>query len=855
MLVVDTQADAQHYMLQRLIARAGLHPDNFHIEILGPRLFARIQEVGVRVVMPLGEAPIRELLGDSEVLRWFGRLIWKDLEFGRIAVMPNFAPAALLPHRSDLDAYYEEEDAPRKKKGIRNPHRFQGVAAFALSRAYALAQELAAGGEYPVYTATYLTDPSPSQFKAYVDRALTRLGETFGYLSWDIETPYKLKVSDEETYDEGEREKDTTILRISFSIEARTGVSIPWQGPYLEDIGRLLAYTGPHVGWNIVGFDVPLVEANGVEVGGEVLDMMDGWHLLHSDLDKGLEFVSAFYSDLPPWKHLSDSDLKLYSCIDADAALRNAEGITADLKKAALWDRFRKEMELKALLQEAGRRGNIIDIEAQQKLQVELEEKLRQLLLDAQLLVPAESRQAKLYRRKGKGKGHWIEVEQMAPVRQCSRCGRLNINVRHACKDGPGFEIQKIDVPTTMYVEAAPSRDCTLEELKVWLKANGFNPNSTQQLMAYMRANKHPVGYNHKTDQDSADALHLRKLVAHYGKKHPIYAQTLEIHKVQKALSTYVIGLKPDASGRVHTEYVNATSTWRLASRNVNMQNQGKREANPYAKAARKTIIASPGCQFVQADSSAIEAVMVGYFMGDPGFIDLARKSIHAYAACRKLGWEFTPENVQKVKGEQAQLYERMKRTIHLTNYGGTPYMMVQAAPEVFPTRKAAKEMQDFLFDLFPGLRQWHHEVRLFAKKHGYLTSPWGIKHYFYDVFTYEMIDGRVRMRPDGQPCIRLGKDAKRAIAFLPQHSAGMFMRDNLLLLGKTEARLWMPANVSVHDGYCLDVPENKIELATEILVDILTRPIEEMGGLRVGCEVEVGPNWGAMTKTRTVTV
>jgi len=373
--------------------------------------------------------------------------------------------------------------------------------------------------------------------------------------------------------------------------------------------------------------------------------------------------------------------------------------------------------------------------------------------------------------------------------------------------------------------------------------------------MAYMRANKHPVGRNHKTDQDSADALHLRKMAAHYGKKHPIYAQTLEIHKVQKALSTYVIGLKPDATGRVHTEYVNATTTWRLASRNVNMQNQGKREANPYAKAARKTIIASPGCQFVQADSSAIEAVMVGYFMGDPGFIDLARKSIHAYAACRKLGWEFTPENVQKVKGEQAQLYERMKRTIHLTNYGGTPYMMIQAAPEVFPTRKAAKEMQDFLFDLFPGLRQWHHEVRLFAKKHGYLTSPWGIKHYFYDVFTYEMIDGRVRMRPDGQPCIRLGKDAKRAIAFLPQHSAGMFMRDNLLLLGKTEARLWMPANVSVHDGYCLDVPENKVELATEILVDILTRPIEEMGGLRVGCEVEVGPNWGAMTKVRTVTV
>jgi hypothetical protein len=37
-----------------------------------------------------------------------------------------------------------------------------------------------------------------------------------------------------------------------------------------------------------------------------------------------------------------------------------------------------------------------------------------------------------------------------------------------------------------------------------------------------------------------------------------------------------------------------------------------------------------------------------------------------------------------------------------------------------------------------------------------------------------------------------------------------------------------------------LDVPEGKVEVAKRILGDILTRPIEEMQGLRVGCEISV---------------
>jgi hypothetical protein len=355
---------------------------------------------------------------------------------------------------------------------------------------------------------------------------------------------------------------------------------------------------------------------------------------------------------------------------------------------------------------------------------------------------------------------------------------------------------------------------------------------------------------------DSADGKQLKKLAHKYGAKHPIYAHTCEIHKISKALSTYVFGMRPDKANRVHSTYVNAPWTWRLSSRNVNMQNQGKREDNPYAKKARKTIIASPGNVLVQADSSAIEAVFVGYFMNDKKYIELARQSIHAYVACHKLGWEFNPDTVKKVKREQGKLYESVKTVVHGTNFGMTPYLMYMNRPDLFPRMKDAKEMQQLLFDALPGLKQWHWEIRQFAQKNNYLLSPWGVKFYFYDVFSHKRDGERNLLYDDkGDPLITLGKDGKRVVAALPQSSAGFFCRDNLVILGQTKARQWMGANVSVHDGYCLDVPTHEVDEAIEILCNVLTRPIPEMGGLQVGCEVEVGPNWGEMTKVKTVGV
>jgi hypothetical protein len=239
--------------------------------------------------------------------------------------------------------------------------------------------------------------------------------------------------------------------------------------------------------------------------------------------------------------------------------------------------------------------------------------------------------------------------------------------------------------------------------------------------------------------------------------------------------------------------------------------------------------------------------------MNDEHYISIARQSIHAYVACKKLGFEFTPDNISRVKKDYATLYDQFKVTNHMTNYGGTPSMLFGLFPELFPTRKAAAEAQQFIFDVLPNLPRWHYEIRTRAQKEGYLQNPFGIRHYFYDVFTYQTTNsGSLVYGTDGLPKVKLGKDAKRSIAFLPQSSAGCFARQNVVRIAKAIPDLsWLPAAFTVHDSYMLCVPNNDVDKAIEILYTILTRPIPEMGNLTIGCEVEVGKNWGELERVK----
>lgn len=849
-LVFEDEQAKSHWMAKRVFKRSGHDVGEFPAVVVSEGgVLAKLAAKGSHHVVVFGERALWELLQSRDILRWHGRQTEVSTTGGVLTLHPCLDPQMLLARRQD-----DAEDGGRKKRGIRAPSRFTGTVVNVIKRAVA-------GERHPKVATNYLEDPSPMRFRAWVDEFYREADVDTTILSSDIETPYKLAEDDEEDYDEDTRKREKTIIRISFCYRVGHAVSVPFLPEYVSEIKRLLAWTGLHCGWNCIGFDRPILAHNGGHIGGLLLDGMDAWHLYQTDLDKGLEFVTGQYTDIPPWKHLSDTLPARYSCIDADAALRNILAILVDLERVGLKDRFFREMEIMNILDEAGQRGNAIDDAFRLELKQEFEQELYVLLWQAQELVAEKFLRRKYYKRlpKGSDPEEWGMVELPSTVSMCSQCGKLRVSIAHKCQDGHPWEKTKTVVVTPQYYKKNGLVGVhTLEELQTWLSHSGFNPCSHDQMKKYMRAHKHPVGTNHKTKKDSADVKHLQKLVKKYGTKHPIYQHTLKIRLLQKALSTYVNGLEPDEHGRIHTTYVNSPSTWRLGSRNINVQNLGKRKTNPYATRARKIIIPSTDRVLINADSSSIEAYFVGWYMQDEKYMREARLGIHAGLCCEWLKWQPTPENRERAKTEHKDLYEQLKTVVHGTNFGMGPYLMHMNDPEKFPTLADAKRLQEFLFKQLPMLPIWHHQLRVFAQKNGYLDNPWGLRHYFYDVFTYQYDEdtGKLEFGDDGLPKVKLGKDGKRVIAFKPQSSAGLFMRDNIYLLGQTEAREWMPAVVSIHDGYCLDVPLHKMDTAKQILIDTLTRPITEMGGIRVGCEVEVGyKNFLDMEKLETIVV
>ena len=810
-LVVTPAADTKGPMWHKMWQRAGYAPAQVRWMDLATFGEAPLP-ADVHQLILLGEQALNRVCDHQNLFRWRGRQ-QLSTRWGRpLGVLATMRVVDLLPRAQMVT----------DTQLTNRPSRFQGVWVRDVQTAIQRA------GTYVSHTTTYLLDPKRvNDWNEWVDRVLAE----GTLLAFDIETQYtpKAEQDDEDQSDIPEG----TILRIAFSNAPQTAASVPWNAEFLSGIRRLLGSDLPKAGWNCAAFDVPRLEKEGVPVRGRIYDFQDAWHLLQSDQPKGLEWVTSFYTPLAPWKHLNDQYHALYAAIDADATIQNALGITADLKAAGQWDLFERHVtDLMPILYRAGLRGNLVDLDYQAELRVDMEAEKGRLIAAAQDWVPDAVRPTRRVKTApGPDVPHRV-VHVPGTVKVCDRCLRIITSkaehqqgkkADNPCK-GAGVLKEEAQVPEYDLLEP-------------------FNLGSSQQLAAYAKHHGHPVGVNPKTKQPTMDKTQLEKLAKKCGADHPLYQAALDYSKVAKTLSTYMY--TPDDARLIHTTYVNAPSTWRLASRNVNLQNVGKRESNKWAKKARRQIVARPGHIFVQADSTSIEAVVTGYLIGDPTFTAVAKKSIHAYLVCAELGLAFTDAMVEQVKKTHKNLYNQFKTAVYLLLYGGDPFLMHMTNPELYPTKQAAEVIKEKIFTLMPKLPEWQTRVREQAKREGVLQSPWGYRHHFYDVYTFKRdAQGIIQYDEDGKPVIKLGNDAKRAIAFIPQNCAGAFCRDTLLLIGQSAWGPYMPANISVHDGYTLEVPEALKDEAAQFLIDTLTRPVLELGELRIGCEVDMGYNW-----------
>lgn len=251
-----------------------------------------IERTQPKAIVALGGIPMRRLAGTMGIARYRGFVL--DGPHG-IPVVPTFHPNYLLPKRKQ-----------------KSSAKWTGPVISDIRKAVRLARD-----GFTRRKPNYLLDPHP-------DIAMQFAGEHEQtkdcYLSWDIETPYKM-ASDESDLKQGDH---TTIFRISFSFKVGHAISVPWTERWMPFIVRMLQCNRPMVGWNAKAFDVPKVEEAGVSVIGDVHDGMNLFHVWLPNLPRKLEFVTSLCSDHHlPWKHLNVAEPALYNAIDSDAALEN----------------------------------------------------------------------------------------------------------------------------------------------------------------------------------------------------------------------------------------------------------------------------------------------------------------------------------------------------------------------------------------------------------------------------------------------------------------------------------------------------------------------------------------------------
>jgi DNA polymerase I-like protein with 3'-5' exonuclease and polymerase domains len=617
-------------------------------------------------------------------------------------------------------------------------------------------------------------DERPRDYNLWMDCSLAEAEAYFANghdpLVCDIETPTPDKGED----DEDEREDASyTIVRISFSNRQGTAISLPWQPPYIDLARRVLDQAGEIIFWN-QAFDLPRLLANGVTITGKVVDAMFAWHFLQSDLPKALGFVAPLFTCLEPWKMLSSAAPARYSALDSAITMDTYLGIRAQLESEGRWQAFERHcMDTFPILVRMSEAGVMLDLDHQSKFKSRLEAERDEALEKLQAQVPDEVKPKKIYKRAPKDLTGVVEVR-----------GELG---------GAG----------------------------VWQKTLHFNPGSSLQVKNLILHLGLKMPHAKGADKESTEAKHLKKLV----KKNPIFRTILDYRERAKLIDAYMWDCKED--GRVHTTFSFHPSTWRKSARDPNVQTVPKR--NDLAQEFRRMVIAAPGNILVESDSSAIEAVLVGFYAGSERYINLAKSGVHKWLASEYAG--------RKVSKDEP-LYDQIKRVVHLSNYMGTPQRIVEEYPDTFASLKTARELQKFYFSTPAGqdVRKWQQQTLEQAHKERYLEIPWKYRHYFYDVFHYS----------NGQWV--MGDDAKRCVAFRPQATASAIQTDFLLEISNTFSDTllkWL--RWIVHDSIILEVPVEQGEWAAHKLLEVMQMPHPLLGGLAIGAECKIGPNLAEM--------
>jgi len=350
-----------------------------------------------------------------------------------------------------------------------------------------------------------------------------------------------------------------------------------------------------------------------------------------------------------------------------------------------------------------------------------------------------------------------------------------------------------------------------------------FNVGSPKQLGEILfDEQKLPGGKRNKNGSWATDASVLDDLAA---QGHPLPVKILEHRQLAKLKGTYTDALvrQVDAkTGRVHTSYhMTGAATGRLASTDPNLQNIPVRSEE--GRKIRQAFIAETGHKLLSADYSQIELRLLAHVADIPELkAAFARgDDIHAMTASEMFG--------VPVKGMDPLMRRRAKAINFGIIYGISAFGL---ANQLGIGQQEAKEYIGKYFQRYPGIRDYMERTKDYARKYGYVVTPFGRKIHLR--FIHDKSQGMrafAERAAINAPLQGGGADIiKRAMIRLP----------GALSAAKLNARMLL----QVHDELLFEVPEKELDKTR----DVTRKIMESAASLTVPLVVDtgVGDNWAA---------
>lgn len=353
-----------------------------------------------------------------------------------------------------------------------------------------------------------------------------------------------------------------------------------------------------------------------------------------------------------------------------------------------------------------------------------------------------------------------------------------------------------------------------------------FNLNSPKQLsdILFTKLGLPTKGVPKTSLGYSTDAAVLDELRG----QHPIITEILEYRELAKLKGTYVDALPNQINpntGRLHTSYnVAGTATGRVASSNPNLQNIPIR--TEIGREVRRAFIAPEGKVLLSVDYSQIELRVMAHVSGDPtlkqAFYD--GQDIHKATAAAVNGIA-----LEDVTYEQRSFAKRVNFGLI---YGMGAFRL---ARDSNLTLKEAEEFIRRYFARLPNVQDYMESTKEKARTSEGLITLGGRRRTFPSLVNPKA--GRQAIQAEERAAINMPIQGSAAdiinMAMIRLHAELTQHKLNAFII------------LQVHDELVLEVPENEVDVARKLVIDVMESAYPLDPALKANAEI--GKNWNDM--------